>query len=211
MKIFCKLLLFCSAIFLINFVNLTEAKGIDNTDKVIERYYINDKFNVKYPEFIIDDQKIGLDKVNNKVRSVADKFIKDLTKEDNLVTAQLGYDIHYFTDDICSFTINTYVYTGGAHGVSELKGYNYNIKTGEALSFIKMFDFRPSQINKNIFAKAKGDNLLLFDNFKGIEEYPENFYLLDAKTPIIIFQQYEIAPYSSGIIKVPIIEETEHI
>lgn len=74
-----------------------------------------------------------------------------------------------------------------------------------------MFDFRPSQINKNIFAKAKGDNLLLFDNFKGIEEYPENFYLLDAKTPIIIFQQYEIAPYSSGIIKVPIIEETEHI
>ena len=100
---------------------------MDNTDKVIERYYINDKFNVKYPEFIIDDQKIGLEKVNNKVRSVADKFIKDLTKEDNLVTAQLGYDIHYFTDDICSFTINTYVYTGGAHGVSELKGYNYNI------------------------------------------------------------------------------------
>ena len=68
MKIFCKLLLFCSAIFLINFVNLTEAKGMDNTDKVIERYYINDKFNVKYPEFIIDDQKIGLEKVNNKVR-----------------------------------------------------------------------------------------------------------------------------------------------
>ena len=200
MKIFCKLLLFCSAIFLINFVNLTEAKGMDNADKVIERYYINDKFNVKYPEFIIDDQKIGLEKVNNKVRSVADKFIKDLTREDNLVTAQLGYDIHYFT-----------VYNGGAHGVSELKGYNYNIKTGEALSFIKMFDFRPSQINKNIFAKAKGDNLLLFDNFKGIEEYPENFYLLDAKTPIIIFQQYEIAPYSSGIIKVPIVEETEHI
>ena len=36
-------------------MNLTEAKGMDDTDKVIERYYINDKFNVKYPEFIIDD------------------------------------------------------------------------------------------------------------------------------------------------------------
>lgn len=211
MNILQKALLLLCAVVLINFVGMNNVMCMDNNNILTERYYINDKINVKYPEFIVNDQKIGLEKVNNKVRSVADKFIKDMLKDETVVTAQMGYDIHYVDDNICSFTVNTYVFKGGAHGVSELKGYNYNVKTGEEITFINMFDFRPSQINKSIFAKAKADNLMLFDYFKGIEEYPHNFYLLDAKTPIIIFQQYEIAPYSSGIIKVPVVEEVDHI
>lgn len=206
-----KVLLFLSAVLLINFVGMDNVKCMENSNTFTERYYLNDKINVKYPEFVINDQKIGLEKVNNKVRGIADKFIKDMGKDATVVTAQMGYDIHYLDENICSFTINTYVFQGGAHGVSELKGYNYNVKTGEEIVFIKMFDFRPSQINKSIFTKAKADKLILFDSFKGIEEYPQNFYLLDAKTPIIIFQQYEIAPYSAGIIKVPIMEEVDHI
>ena len=81
MNILQKALLLLCAVVLINFVGMNNVMCMDNNNILTERYYINDKINVKYPEFIVNDQKIGLEKVNNKVRSVADKFIKDMLKD----------------------------------------------------------------------------------------------------------------------------------
>ena len=53
--------------------------------------------------------------------------------------------------------------------------------------------------------RNKQDNYI----FTGLQEQQKFF--LTREGLFIYYQPYEIAPYSSGIIKVPIVEETEHI
>ena len=49
-------------------------------------------------------------------------------------------------------------------------------------------------------AYAKENNLMLYDDFKGLEKLPENFYFDENFHLHVIFQQYEVAPYAVGII-----------
>ena len=103
-----------------------------------------------------------------------------------------------------------YQYTGGAHGNTLRTAINWNLNTGSIIEMKDLFykgeDFVPRiirQIIKLANEKLTQNPNIYFDNYKDLivnNFNQNNFYL----TPIgitIFYQQYEIAPYSSGLIE----------
>lgn len=169
---------------------------------VKEEVVREDKVSVKYPQFVGIEHDYAQRKINMDIKVLVGKFIDENKKNEYNKEINVNYKVHYQDEKKVSFEIEMYAYNGGAHGMTELSGYTYNLGNGELYSFAQLFDFRPSEINQKIFAYAKEKDIFLFSDFKGIRVYPQNFYLNENGKPIILFQQYEIAPYSSGILKI---------
>ena len=114
-------------------------------------------------------------------------------------------EVTYDKDNIISIVMTKYEFTGGAHGMTYLDAYNYNLLTGDILILKDMFklgvnyeeiinNFIASEINNNPESYFKGD-----EGFKGITEN-QSFYI-DEDGIVIYFGLYEIAPYYVGIPK----------
>lgn len=125
-------------------------------------------------------------------------------------SAYLVYTVTMNQDCGFSYYYDNYTFTGGAHGTTVRKSKSYNVKTAKQTSLWNYFSnaqkgrkvvldeiLRQAQQN---MAENPG---IYFDNYKTLINKnfsPENFYL----TPegiVIYYNQYEIAPYSSGIIE----------
>ncbi|EPR13183.1 stalk domain-containing protein [Ruminiclostridium papyrosolvens] len=135
-----------------------------------------------------------------------DEYIKDMPpREQNLPLASIDSLFDYNTSgDILSFVTNTYVYTGGAHGMTTLESYTVNTKTGELYSFNSMFNPNSNykkvildKINKSI-DKEKD---MYFDNAKTtVDEAKSNYkFYIDGNRLVIYFGVYELRPYAGGI------------
>ena len=106
-------------------------------------------------------------------------------------------------DDILSFYVDYYQYTGGAHGLTERRAYNIDFKTGELLPLATLFEpdyAYKAVIDKEINRQIALDPETYFEGdmgFQGIGK--EQNYYLDGENLVIYFNQYEIAPYAAGI------------
>lgn len=110
---------------------------------------------------------------------------------------------YYSNDQVLSFYVDYYTYTGGAHGLTDRVGYNYRMSSGSELKLSDLFnqgyDYK-TVLNEAIAEKIKADPEKYFNGelgFQGITE-KQGFYL-DSKSLIIFFNPYEIAPYAAGI------------
>ncbi|MGI6452361.1 MAG: PdaC/SigV domain-containing protein [Syntrophomonadaceae bacterium] len=110
---------------------------------------------------------------------------------------------YYITDDILSLYVDYYSFTGGAHGMTERKAYNFDLNTGEELELSDFFAPGSNYqeiINKIVQAEIDRNPGIYFEGewgFKGIKE-DQGFYLENGHL-IVFFLQYEIAPYAAGI------------
>lgn len=102
-----------------------------------------------------------------------------------------------------SFYVDYYFYSGGAHGSTDRRAYNYDIAAGQVLAlqdlFVPGYDFK-KLIDQAIAAEIKqrpGDFFEGELGFQGITA--EQNYYVQNKTLVIYFNQYEIAPYAAGI------------
>lgn len=122
--------------------------------------------------------------------------------------AQLNYTITYNQDCGLSLYFDQYQFTGGAHGSTTRDSQTWNLRTGRRVTLRQLFpyslnyqDFIIQTINHQIAAQIAAGNNIYFDNYEKLTEAtfkPEQFFL----TPdglAIYYQQYDIAPYSSGI------------
>ncbi len=115
----------------------------------------------------------------------------------------------YFVDSrMLEFVRIDYEYAGGAHGSYTKSMVAYNLDSGEEL---------PNDIN-SIFDASKSDELLyvinnrlkeepykskVFEESLPINTLPKTFFI-DADFITFVWQIYDIAPYSSGTIEIPI-------
>lgn len=115
------------------------------------------------------------------------------------------YTITYNQAPIISLYQDEYVFTGGAHGSTVRTSQNWNLEYNEQFTLNDVYSHQPDyllfilrEINAQI--QEKGVDLF-FDDYCSLvlETFnPHQFYL----TPnyvVIYFQQYDIAPYSTGI------------
>jgi len=105
-----------------------------------------------------------------------------------------------------SIKVLTYIYTGGAHGIT--RADTYNIHNAAKPSLITLKDLFGTNYKTIINNKVKeviaaNPEDYFQDAFKGIAD-DQTFYL-QGNNAVIVFQNYEIAPYASGLpeIKVP--------
>lgn len=112
------------------------------------------------------------------------------------------FKVTYNKNNFLSIPLRTYYYTGGAHGLTIQYGYNFDLNKGTEVSlkelFTEGFDYK-SIINKEIKnqIQEKKDEYYPELKFTSIEE--NQTYYVDNDDLVIFYQQYEIAPYSSGI------------
>lgn len=112
------------------------------------------------------------------------------------------FEVTYNKNKFLSIPIRTYYYTGGAHGLTMQYGYNFDLKEAREVLIKDLFkhniDYK-AIINKEIREQIDLNKDEYYENidFKSIEE-DVGFYI-DDNYLVIFYQQYEIAPYSSGI------------
>lgn len=102
-------------------------------------------------------------------------------------------------------------YTGGAHGMHLETVYNYNLRDGKRYRLQDVIKNKTEEDKVNNYLKkqmtelkAQGRYDFFLDSFKGVNMKDGQFYFYDQGI-VIVFQEYEVAPYSNGIIhlKVP--------
>jgi len=129
---------------------------------------------------------------------------KDEFEESSLVwEAQIEGEVTYQSPEITCVAINSYLNTGGAHGSMNISFLNFNSQTGELLKndeFIKSNDFL--KLAKTYFRLEIEETLdkdSFNDYFWGDDFHlPENIGFSDEGV-ILLYNVYEIAPYSEGI------------
>lgn len=185
------------------------------------------KYTIEYPQVAYNKWIISSKIFNeyNKKKAIALKMLSkgrlyDEAKELYKYNKKNGYPIMcyeiyskytvtYNTNNILSLYIDEYIYQGGAHGLTNRTSQNWDFRIGRQIQLSELFPNNPNyvsyiltKINKKIAKDVKNENNIYFENYCCLtaENFNvNNFYLQDGMI-IIYYQQYDIAPYSSGIL-----------
>lgn len=180
------------------------------------------KYHIEYPEITIENNQLGEERFNTYNRNLAlrlqekseNKLFNDsielykYNKENNYPTMVYEiyrkFEITFNSKNLISLYIDEYIFSGGAHGETTRTSQTWNFDYNTMIQLYELYSRNPYfllGILKNI------NNQILQNQTNYFQDYcnlmlqtfnTQNFYL----TPrgiVIYFQQYDIAPYSSGI------------
>ena len=113
---------------------------------------------------------------------------------------QIDGEVLVSNPELTSISITSYANTGGAHGNTSINFLNFNSVTGEKLPLEDLFNNLPAfkKIAKEYFDQAIEDKNGLFN--PETFELPENIGFTEEGV-ILLYNSYEIAPYTTGIIE----------
>lgn len=119
-----------------------------------------------------------------------------------------GFTVTYDADCFASLYTDQYLYTGGAHGTTYRTSETWDFSSGKRLSLSDFYPDNPSYLElifKNLerqtAEREKNAPYTYFDDYASLLRStfnPESFYMTP-KGIVIYYQQYEIAPYSTGL------------
>ena len=173
---------------------------------------------IKYPVF--EDEPI----LNEFIYKTVEKTYAEFTAENKTEAGakaalefHIGYEDVYRSDEYISFLLDCYTYTGGAaHGLRTFIPVNYNVREKRLIS---LEDILPvpldtglallsAESQKQLMAAMKKGTLSSNEETikNGTAPVAENFKnVVIMKDAIeIIFEHYQVAPYSSGTLGVTI-------
>lgn len=170
----------------------------------------SESINLKIENFVASVLTIGEPEVSNKLLSITKQidafnteyqnFKKDFPETPQYWDAQINGEVTFQSDEIISVAITSYLNTGGAHGNTLITFLNFDAVTGKEILKEKLFtDMESFQtIAKSYFDKEVTDKSILFepDSF----QLPSNIGFSEDGV-ILLYNAYEIAPYSTGIIE----------
>lgn len=107
---------------------------------------------------------------------------------------------------ILAYTITKYSYTGGAHGGTSLLGLNFIKETGDPVTENDLFAFGyEERLSTALRAHLKSSlDKDSYDMLFTTDITPNGNFVLSKAGITYIYGQYEIGPYSIGIIKVTV-------
>lgn len=182
------------------------------------------KYKIKYPQIL--NNSVGSNNFNKfnyvKANELKQYSEKDLFKEAkelydfNLANGYpvmvyeivLDFTITYNTNNIVSLYSDEYIFTGGAHGNTTRSSQNWKIPLGSQFTLYDLFGNNCNyvldilkDINYQIKNQIENGTNYYFDNYCSLILDTINFnnFYLSENYIVIFFQQYDIAPYSSGI------------
>ena len=145
--------------------------------------------------------------LKKEATSFYDEFVKDAENPSALRYEYYGdYDQFYADNKIISFRYINYFYTGGAHGNTKFDCYNYDVNTGNKLTFSDVFktdEESIKQINSLLVKYFKNPDNCFIQNPEIDSKY--KLFTIQKDTVIFTFHQYELGAYACGApeIKVP--------
>jgi hypothetical protein len=183
---------------------------------------------VEYPEFVSRDFPWILNRINLFYRRKAEAFCQRCATELYAQAVEgyryarqngfpflpyealMVYSIPFNRYCTISLYFDAYQFTGGAHGGTVRTSDTWNLKEGDRM---RLADFFPEgfpyrayifeQIDAQIAQETQSGANDFFEDARELVRQTfneESFYLTDDGI-VIYFQQYDIAPYSSGIVE----------
>lgn len=192
-------------------------------------YYKNNlivKYRIEYPRIVYNSYLFSIRKFNqfNQVKAMNLKLYaeKELFKNaQELFDYNMSnnypfspYELVYtFTptynkSNIISLYADEYVYAGGAHGSTIRSSQNWNMSTGSQFSLPDLFNndclyiiYILKEIFHQIEIQIENEAGSYFENYAklAVENFQSNQFYITDDGIAIFYQQYDIAPYSSGI------------
>lgn len=160
------------------------------------------KISTKINDEIYNDVLVWRNELTEEAKSYNNDY-KNYNIEFSPFILDTKYKVTYNKNNILSIPMLYYQYSGGAHGLTTEKSYNFNLKTGEVIKLENLFrdgfDYN-TKINQYIKDKIAKKPEEYFDNgtvFKGIKT-KQDFYISNDGI-VVYFQLYEISPYAGGI------------
>lgn len=167
---------------------------------------------IKFP-LLTNEQQSFIERQIAKYRSPhIMKFIDTFSRRDGVDIAlqqdmsylqQWYYEVVYQSDTELAFKLLRYEFTGGAHGNTIVKNFNFDIVNMRDIVFTEKFKaLNLDKVAAYCTAYCNDKQIPIFD--ENIKAYPEMLRLWNftGEGLLITFPQYTIAPYSSGIIEV---------
>jgi hypothetical protein len=159
---------------------------------------------IEYPVISGLNNSVAAEKINALLIDHAARFREAMTADPYVKQAVSRYAIHHNADNLLSLTITQYNYSGGALGMSYMKGYTFDLATGELYQFTDLIPpWGRDQINQTIVQQIAEKKTPLLQPFTEIKAEPD-FYLLPDRKIVIFYQLYELAPYAWGFVRFPI-------
>lgn len=183
-------------------------KNYNIVDKIIKEKTSFINIDVEIPQITGLINKSKEKDINKEILDWTNLWIKDAKDTSEDIKPNIPYELmaRYIlsnNDNILSFYIDYYQFSGGAHGITTRNTYNIDTKTGNKLTlkdlFKEGFDYK-NYINEEIRKQINKHPEYYFtgkEGFNGIKE-DQSFYIKDNKL-IIHFPYYEIAPYATGM------------
>ncbi|WP_282122784.1 DUF3298 and DUF4163 domain-containing protein [Algibacter mikhailovii] len=182
-------------------INIPEAHGNAEITKKI-----NTSLEAKIQAFLNTSQsnENSGKSINNSIDAFNNEF-KDFKssfpESQQIWEAQFDGEVLYQSNDIISIALTSYVNTGGAHGMLTVSFLNFNPNTGDILGNTELIN------DTQGFKKAALPFLLKSVENKDTDikqntefPMPENM-AYSTSGFILLYNPYEIAPYSSGLIE----------
>ena len=126
----------------------------------------------------------------------------------NRYTLDMNYQITYNSGCITSLYMDTYTYMGGAHQELERISDTWDFSTGKQLHLDDISALTPAAltglqtaIEQQIAERLKESPGAYFEDYPYLlrNKFNQNHFFLRPGYIVIYYQQYEIAPYATGI------------
>ena len=123
-------------------------------------------------------------------------------------TLDAVYHVTYNAGCLTSLYLDTYTYMGGAHGETKRTSDTWDFHTGKRLLLTDVYPLTPASLyhlkrstEQQIEDRLKENPSSYFDDYKSLLQntFNKDHFYLQPDRIVIYFQQYDLAPYSTGI------------
>ena len=184
------------------------------------------KYRIEYPRIVSKVFNYNINKFNNfnqlkamelKLYAEKDlyedaKKVYDYNMSNNIpffpYELVYTYNVTYNKKPIISLYSDQYIYSGGAHGSTIRTSQTWNLNTGMQITLSSLFNNNCSyvililkEILHQIETQIENGTGFYFEDYAKlvVENFNFDQFYLDNNNIAIYYQQYDIAPYSSGI------------
>jgi len=194
-----------------------------------DMYYKNQmimRYTIKYPKFISEKYQTLTNKLNSLYRTKALMYERsnitnlyqmamveyEYSVANNfpirLFEAYVDFFVTYNQNCAISLYFDQYEYAGGAHGLTVRYSDTWNLQKSKRIDLSEIFPYKSNykeyiidMINQQITSEIANGNNPYFENYSQLveENFKANSFYLTKAGVVIYFQQYDIAPYSTGL------------
>lgn len=186
-----------------NIVELNTLKAIGNP-KIAERINTILEEEVSRSLNTYDDDNTDLRTITENINSFNKQFEifkSDFPESKQVWEAQIDGELLFQSNEILSISITSYINTGGAHGNLNITLLNFNAETGDLIPSKALFNDLETlkKVARPYFLKSIENKEVPNNKIQGFT-LPKNM-ALNEDGVILLYNTYEIAPYSTGIIE----------
>ena len=186
----------------LNFPKAEGTKEVTNRiNQTLENYIIK-QINVSENDDTDGNIHDAIAKFNNEYISFKNDFPDSAQQWEVLIDGEVTYR----SPEIISIAITTYLDTGGAHGNTNVRFFNFNPQTGKQYNKKELISNVQglSEVIKEKLAteiKEETSEIIMEDVFFGKDfQLPETLGYSDEGL-IVLYNPYEVASYSQGIVE----------